>query len=197
MITFLKGELVDKQPTLAVLDVHGVGYEVFIPLSTYDRLPTLNEPCMLLTHDYVREDNHQLFGFATEAERRMFLLLMGTSGVGPRLAISALSGLTVREIKAAVVEGDVKRLNSIQGVGRKTAERLIIDLRDKLSAGEALEALAGADENPADTRVRDAVLALIALGYKQEVARKMVQKVITVAAPEDDVEVIIRKALAG
>lgn len=198
MITFLHGILVEKQPTRIVIEVGGVGYEVLVPLSSYDRLPHRNETCRILTYDYVREDQHLLFGFVTEAERRMFVMLMATSGIGPKLALSALSGLSVREIRAAVVEGDVKRLSSIQGVGRKMAERLVVELRDKISAGEALQAVAGgAEAADEDVRARDAVLALVALGYKQDSARKMVQQVLAAKEPPEDVEAIIRRALAG
>ena len=126
MITFLDGEIVEKRPTDVVMSVHGVGYEVFIPLSSYDRLPSRGDACRILTIDHVREDTHCLYGFMTEPERHMFKLLMGISGIGPKLALSALSGLTVRELKVAVVEGDVKRLSSISGVGRKMAERMVV-----------------------------------------------------------------------
>jgi len=197
MITFLNGILVEKQPTRIVVEVGGVGYEVLVPLSSYDRLPLRNENCKILTYDYVREDQRLLFGFVTEGERRMFILLMATSGIGPKLALSALSGLSVREIRAAVVEGDVKRLSSIQGVGRKMAERLVVELRDKISAGEALEALGGVEPTQEDVRARDAVLALVALGYKQETARKMIQQTLAAQEPPEDVEAIIRRALAG
>lgn len=199
MITFLQGTIVEKQPTRVVLDVGGVGYEVLIPLSSYDRLPAKNESCRILTYDYVREDNHLLFGFMTKEERRMFLLLMGTSGIGPKLALSALSGLSVRELKAAVVEGDVKRLSSISGIGRKTAERIVVELRDKIGTGEALEAVSGAKEmSKDDMKVRDAVLALIALGYKQDVARKMVAGAVREGGAGDiGVEDIIKRALGG
>ena len=197
MITFLRGELVEKQPTRAVLDVGGVGYEVLVPLSSFDRLPGKGEACLILTVDYVREDSHQLFGFMTETEREMFGLLMGITGIGPKLALSALSGLSVRDLKAAVVEGDVKRISSISGVGKKMAERIVVELRHKLSAGDALEAIAGingtADEN---VGLRDAVLALVALGYKQDDARKMVTKVMGAHPEASDVESIIKFALS-
>ena len=196
MIVFLQGTLVDKQPTRVQLDVRDVGYELFIPLSSYDRLPSVGGACRLLVHDHLREDAHQLFGFVTEGERSLFEQLIGISGIGPKLALSALSGLSVREIKAAVIEGDVKRLSGIPGVGRKTAERMIVDLRDKITAGEALEAVAGPAESPDDARLRDAVLALIALGYKRETAHKQV-----LAAMHDgaavSVEELVRKALGG
>lgn len=198
MITFLEGALVEKQPTRIVMQVSGVGYEVFIPLSSYERLGALNETCRVLTYHHVREDAHVLYGFVTAGERRLFELLLTISGIGPRIALSALSGMSVRELKAAVVENDVKRLHSISGIGRKTAERMIVELRDKLSEGEALEAVAGADDpEPGDVRLRDAVMALIRLGYNQADARKMVRHV---SADDNDpagVEELVRKALGG
>ena len=145
MITFLEGILEAKDPTHIVLNVGGVGYEVFIPLSSYDRLPDKGGACRVLIYDHIREDLHALYGFLTEEERSLFLRLIGISGVGPRLAITTLSGLSVRDLKAAVVQGDIKRLSSISGLGKKTAERIIVELRDKLSAGESLEAVAGGD----------------------------------------------------
>jgi holliday junction DNA helicase RuvA len=199
MITFLQGQLVEKQPTRAVLDVGGVGYEVTIPLSSYDRLPAPGAACRILTYDHVREDIHQLFGFMSEAERRMFVLLMATSGIGPKLAMCALSGLSVRELKAAIVEGDTKRLSSVSGIGKKLAERMVVELRDRISQGEALEAIAGGEElSESDTKIRDAILALISLGYKQAEARKMAGAVVKggeLAALS--VEDIVRKALGG
>jgi holliday junction DNA helicase RuvA len=194
MITFLDGELVEKDPTRIVLDVNGVGYEVSIPLSTYDRLPEAGARCRILTYDCVREDAHTLFGFATNDERRMFLLLIDVSGIGPKTAVTALSGVPVRDLKAAIVNADVKRLSSISGIGRKTAERIVVELRDKLGAGEAIEAVAPADV-PADGRLRDALLALVSLGYKQADARKMVEGVVSQLKPEMTVEDVVRKAL--
>jgi Holliday junction DNA helicase RuvA len=197
MITFVRGTLVEKQPTRAVLDVGGVGYEVFIPLSSYDRLPQTGEVCRVLTVHHVREDAQQLFGFMTEEERGAFQLLLGITGIGPKLALSALSGLTVRELKAAVVEGDVKRLSSIQGVGRKMAERMVVELRDRIGAAEALEAVAGADPEATETLLmRDAVLALVALGYTQEVARKMVMRLPQADLQGKAAEDVIKMALA-
>jgi len=199
MITFLDGKIVEKQPTRVVIDVGGVGYEVLIPLSSYDRLAATGADCRILTYDYVREDCRKLFGFMTTAERSMFVLLLSTSGVGPKLALSALSGLSVRELKLAIVEGDVKRLSSISGVGRKTAERIVVDLRHRIGEGEALEAAAGAEKLPeGDLKIRDAVLALITLGYKQDAARKMVMSALPAGGGGDmTVEDVIRKALGG
>ena len=199
MIAFLEGTLVEKHPTRIVLNVQGVGYEVFIPLSSYDHLPPLNQPCRVLTWQYVREDDLRLFGFVTEAERRMFALLNSVNGIGPKLAVSALSGMTVRELKRALVEGDVKRLSSVSGIGRKTAERMVVELRDKLDAGEALEAVAGREELPAEEpALRDAAMALIALGYTQDQASKMVLDVLRKHPDRKlGVEEVIKKALGG
>ncbi len=198
MITFLEGMLVEKQPARIVLNVGGVGYEVWIPLSSYDRLGAPNTVCRVLTYHHVREDAQILYGFMTAGERRLFELLLTISGIGPRIALSALSGMSVRELKAAVAENDVKRLNSISGIGRKTAERIVIELRDKLSSGEALEAVSGGDEaDPGEVLLRDAVLALISLGYKQADAQKMVRQVAKHTDGETQVEAIVRRALTG
>jgi holliday junction DNA helicase RuvA len=197
MITYLNGTLVEKQPTRIVLDVGGVGYEVLIPLSSYDRLPHTDAACRILTVDYVREDTHQLFGFMTGRERRMFGQLTGISGIGPKLALSALSGLSVRDLTRAILDGDTKRLASISGLGKRTAERIVVELRDKIGEADALEAAAGAAEPDAtDVRRRDAVLALVALGYKQADAARMVAGVLQ-DRPAAAVEDIIKHALGG
>jgi len=198
MITFLRGMLVEKQPTQVVLDVGGVGYEVAIPLSSYDRLPTAGQEMRILTVDHVREDAHLLYGFMTEAERALFGQLTAITGIGPKLALSALSGLSVRDMKAAVVEGDIKRISSISGVGKKMAERIVVELRHKLSAAESLEAVAGADDEASggSGALRDALMALVALGYKQEDARKMIMRVQKEQPDVNDVERIIKIALS-
>ena len=199
MITFLEGIVAAKQPTSAVLNVGGVGYAVHIPLTSYDRMPAVGELCRVLTHEHIREDAHELYGFMTEAERSMFGLLTSVSGVGPRTALSALSGLSVRELRGAIANADAKRLSSISGIGKKTAARLIVELKDKISPGEALEAGTAAPElTEEDVRMRDAILALISLGYKRAEAQQMV----TGAAAQPgaralNVEELVRKALAG
>jgi Holliday junction DNA helicase RuvA len=198
MITFLQGKVVEKQPTRVVVDVNGVGYEVFIPLSSFDRLPSAGDPCRILTYDHIREDLHQLFGFMTEPERQLFLLLMSTSGVGPKIALAALSGMSVREIKSAIVQGDVKRLSSISGIGKKLAERIVLELKDKIGEADALAAMAGAEPaTPEDLRTRDAVMALIALGYRQDDARKMIAEAVRGAKGDMTVEDVVRKALGN
>ena len=196
MITFLDGELVEKEPGRLVVAAGGVGYEVFIPLSSYDRLPPPGARCRVLTWLCVREDAHILYGFATDAERKLFQLLMSVNGIGPKIALGALSGLSVRELKVALVGGDVKRLSSVSGIGRKTAERMVVELKDKISEGEAIEAVAGAEE-PTDLRARDAILALIALGYKQAEAQAAVRQIMPGLAPDAGVEDLVRKALAS
>lgn len=199
MITFLRGTIVDKQPTSVVLDVAGVGYEVFIPLSSYERLPSTGQECRILTIDHVREDAHILFGFMSENERHLFVLLTSISGVGPKLALGALSGMTVRDLKLAVVEGDVKRISTISGIGKKTAERIVVELKHKLTDQDALEAVAGANErgSEGDGLLKDAIMALTALGYKQEDARKMVMKADeAMSGAPTDVEALIKRALS-
>ena len=195
MITFLDGTLEEKQPTRIVMNVSGVGYEVLVPLSSFDRLPPEGDSCRILIYHHITDASQVLFGFCTDEERGLFKMLLGVSGIGPKTAVSALSGLSVRELKTALIESDVKRISSISGIGKKTAERVIVELRDKFSSGDALEAFAGADEPSGDHRLRDAALALMSLGYKQDGARKMV-KALTLE-PSTSVEEIVRGALTG
>jgi Holliday junction DNA helicase RuvA len=196
MITFIEGTIEEKHPTRIVLNVGGVGYEVLIPLSSYEKLPAVGDACRVLTYDHIREDAHQLFGFMTEAERGMFVLLMSITGIGPKLALSALSGLTVRDLKVAIVGGDVKRLTSISGVGKKVAERMIVELRDRLADG--LEQGDGAIlEDLGDARISDAVMALVSLGFKRDAALKMVKTAVSKADADHTAEDLIKTALAG
>jgi Holliday junction DNA helicase RuvA len=194
MIAYLAGKIVEKHPTRIIVDVGGVGYEVFIPLSSYDRLPGTGEQCTVLTHHHVREDSQVLFGFMTEGERAMFKLLLGTTGIGPKLALSALSGLSVTDLKSAIAVGDTKCLSSISGIGKKVAERLVVELRDKVSDGGVFASLPGA-EGVGDSLSRDAMLALVALGYKQDQARKMVMDVVKSGKDAGTVEDMVRRAL--
>lgn len=196
MLTFLEGMLVEKSPARTVFNVGGVGYEVFIPLSSYDRLPPANQTCRILVYDYVREDQHALYGFMTEAERRLFVLLMSVSGIGPKLAMSTLSCLPVREITAAIAGGDVKRLATVSGIGRKIAERMVLELRDKLSAAEVYDAAKqGAGRLADDQRMPDAVLALVSLGYRPAEAQKMIATALPRMDAAMSVEEIVRRAL--
>ena len=141
MITFLQGKLVEALPTQVVVEVNGVGYEVLIPLSSFDKLPAPGQPVKLLTQLIVREDAHILYGFATAAERDLFrLLINNVSGIGPKTALNILSGMNAVAFRGAVANGDVKSLSQISGVGKKTAERIVVELRDKIGAAGALEA---------------------------------------------------------
>ena len=195
MITFLEGQLDDKQPARIVMNVGGVGYEVFIPLCSYDRLPPEGDACRILIYHHITDSSQKLFGFFVEEEREMFTRLLTISGIGPKLAISALSGLPVRELKMALINGDVKRISSISGIGKKTAERIVIELRDKFTKGEQLDAFSGGEGELGDRRLRDAALALAALGYKLDDAQKMIKSVSLKITPEMTVEDLIRLAL--
>lgn len=198
MITYLDGTLREVWPTQVVVEVHGVGYEVLIPLSSYDRLPQPGQPVRLLTHLQVREDAHILFGFASAEERDLFrLLVTRVSGVGPKLALAVLSGMDVMRFKAAVVDSDTASIAKISGLGKKTAERIVLELKDKLGVAAAWEA-ASADKAPsAEARAaNDAVLALIALGYRQVDAAKSVREV-ALKNKEAGTEELVRLALKG
>jgi len=198
MITYLDGTLREVWPTQVVVEVHGVGYEVLIPLSSYDRLPQPGQPVRLLTHLQVREDAHILFGFASPEERDLFrLLVTRVSGVGPKLALAVLSGMDVMRFKAAVVDSDIASISKISGLGKKTAERIVLELKDKLGVAAAWEA-ASADQAPSvEARAaNDAVLALIALGYRQVDAAKCVREV-ALKNKEAGTEELVRLALKG
>lgn len=198
MITFLEGILVEAYPTYVVLNVHGVGYHILIPLSSYDRLPTVGSKFNILTHLQIREDAHVLFGFATSAERDLFRLLINhVSGIGPKTALDVLSGTTVTSFKAAVVAGDIKSLSQVKGIGKKTAERIILELKDKVGIAAAWEAASESHAPSArDHEMNDAILALIALGYKQVDALKAV-KAFTDTHPGEEFpsDALVREAL--
>ena len=195
MIVSLHGTLVDKTPSVATLDVHGVGYEVFISLGTYDRLPATGSACRLLTYHHIREDAQILFGFMQAEEKRMFERLIGVNGVGPKLALSVLSGLTVGELSLAIAENNVKRISSVHGIGKKTAERIVMELRDKVDPLEALAGRGAEGDTVRNAMLRDAILALGSLGFPQDQARKMVQSALDADPAITDTETLLRKAL--
>jgi len=197
MITFLEGALVDALPTQIIVAVHGIGYRVLIPLSSFDKLPPAGSPIKILTHLQVREDAHILYGFMTAAERDLFRLLVNhVSGIGPKLALAVLSGMTVSNFKTAVVNSDVASLSKISGVGRKTAERIVLELKDKVGVAAAWEA-ASAEHAPTPEQacINDAVLALISLGYKQTDAQKAVTQAFKAAGGGQNSEALLRQAL--
>jgi holliday junction DNA helicase RuvA len=201
MITFLHGKLVEAQPAQVTIEVHGVGYEVLVPLSSFDRLPPVGSDLQLLTHLSIREDAHVLYGFVTAAERELFRLLVHTvSGVGPKLALNVLSGMSVAGFSGAVAAGDFKALAGISGVGRKTAERMVVELKDKLGqlGGGALPggaAASGGGLATGDVRVNDAVAALVALGFKPADALTAARAAVAMLGPTAPVEQIVRACL--
>ncbi len=197
MINFLQGRLVESLPTQVTVDVHGVGYEAIIPLSSFDKLPQPGSEVKLLTHLAIREDAHVLYGFMTAQEREMFRLLINTvSGIGPKIALNVLSGMNITALRGAVANGDVKALSQISGVGKKTAERIIVELRDKIGAAGAWEALSAQRAlSPADQKINDAVLALLALGFKQIEAHDAVRAMSETLGEKATIEDLVRACL--
>ncbi len=197
MISFLHGKLVDALPTQVTVDVNGVGYDVLIPLSSFDKLPQPGGDVKLLTHLAVREDAHVLYGFMTVAERELFRMLINTvSGIGPKIALNVLSGMNPVAFRGAVASGDVKSLSQIPGVGKKTAERIVVELRDKVGAAGAWEASSAVRSlSSSDQKLNDAVLALMALGFKQPDAHESVRAAQAVLGESASVEALVRAAL--
>jgi Holliday junction DNA helicase RuvA len=197
MIHFLHGKLIEALPTQVTVDVHGVGYEVLIPLSSFDKLPSPGSDVKLLTHLAIREDAHVLYGFMTAAERNIFRLLIHTvSGIGPKIALNLLSGMNVTALRGAVANGDVKALSQISGVGKKTAERIVVELRDKIGPVGAWEASSAQRAlSAADQKVSDAVLALLALGFKQVEAHDGVRAAQSKLGEGATVEDLVRACL--
>lgn len=197
MITFLEGKLEEALPTQIVVNVRGVGYQVSIPLSSFDRLPAPGAEIRILTQLVVREDEHLLIGFWTHPERDLYRLLVHhVTGVGPKLALAILSGMSVENFKACVVAGDVAALSRISGVGKKTAERVVLELKDKLGVAAEWEASSAKHApTPADTALHDAVLALITLGYKQVEAHKAVKLAVETEGATAASDALVRGAL--
>lgn len=202
MITSISGILVSATPLAAVIETGGFGYEVHIPVTTAERLPQPGQPAKLHTLAVYREDSQTLYGFATEEERDFFRLLVEkVTGVGPKMALSVLSKLSLASLKGAIAAGDVGLLAKCPGIGKKTAERLVIELRDKLNPadlGTAAPAKAAAGSPapaPAENKIRDAVLALAALGYKAADADKAVRQAWVTLGPAATTEALIKKAL--
>jgi len=199
MITFLRGRLVEALPTQATVDVGGVGYEVLLPLSSFDKLPATGAEVLLLTHLAVREDAHVLYGFMSSQERDLFRLLIHTvSGIGPKIALNVLSGMNVAALRGAVANGDVKALAQISGVGKKTAERIVVELKDKIGAAGAWEASSAERAlSESEQRLNDAALALVALGFKHpdahEAARAAQAALGLKATPEELVRAGLKK----
>ena len=196
MFHFLSGKLIEKSPTAVVIEAGGIGYDISIPVSTYASLPALGQPVKLLTHFVVREDAQLLYGFATEEERRMFRHLISISGIGPKIATTALSGILVEDLKSAIKEGNVAVLTSVSGIGKKTAERIVIELREKMileggkfsGGGKGLSAAVSSE-------AEDATQALIALGYSKSQAQSAVDKAVRSQSEKLPVDKLVRLSL--
>ena len=191
MFAFLKGEFVHKLPAMVAVDVNGVGYEVQISLNTYSRIQSL-ERGVLFTHLHIQEDKHTLYGFFEPAEKEMFLQLLSVSGVGAATARMMLSSMKPDEIVRAISQGNAKLLESIKGIGKKSAERIILELRDKVSkigSGSNISLLTN------NSLEQDALNALVSLGIARNTGEQAVKKVITAEPNLDQVEIIIKKAL--
>lgn len=198
MIGYLRGKLVAKTPPVLLVDVNGVGYEVEAPMTTFYNLPVLGAEVKLHTHLVIREDAHILFGFAAESERLMFRNLIKVNGVGPKLALTILSGQSAEEFRRCILDNDVQALVRLPGIGKKTAERLLIEMRDRVpDLGESPLAGEGSADLPAPPAAKpaqEAVSALCSLGYKPQDASKMVRNI---PVEGKSCEEIIRLALQG
>ena len=196
MIAYIRGMLVEKEPTRAVIEAGGVGYEFLVSLSTYEKLPRTGSEAKLLAYHCVREDDEILFGFWAEDEKAMFVKLTSVSGVGPKIALAILSGSSIAELAMSIAGGDAKRISAIKGVGKKTAEKICVELKDKVSEF----AFTGHDGGPGRTAppvMRDAVAALRALGFNEETSSKMVADVLAKHADVESVETVIKLALGS
>ncbi len=197
MISYLSGQLIEKEANTAIIDVGGVGYEATIPLSTFYEIGNVGDRVSLKIYTYVREDTLQLFGFMKNRERSLFLKLITVSGIGPKLAITMLSGMSADEIVSAVTTENLSYLTTIPGVGKKTAERIVIDLRDKLddiaSKGTPLKTVSSG-RNSADSIYDDALSALVNLGYQQKAASKALKEAID-DSTEMNVQTLLRQSL--
>jgi Holliday junction DNA helicase RuvA len=197
MIGLLRGHVLEKHPDRLLVDVQGVGYEVFVPLSTFYTLPDADGDVTLRIHTHVREDQLALYGFATVLEQQLFERLIGVSGIGPRLALAALSGIEPSELVRAVRTSDIARLTSIPGVGRKTAERIALELKDKLPVSAAAAPAGAAPSGPeADLRA-DVLSALVNLGYQRAGAEKAIDAALKSLGATAAFEVVLRQALKG
>jgi holliday junction DNA helicase RuvA len=192
VIASLRGTILAKQPNRIVIDVHGVGYDVFVPLSTFYGLGEPSSEIVLRIHTHVREDALLLYGFATELEQQLFERLISVSGIGPKLALAVLSGIEPPELMRAIERSDLARLTAIPGVGKKTSERIVLELKDRLPRASVSVAAAGDADAPA---LRDDVLsALINLGYHRPLAEKAVDVAVK-ATPDGGFEPTLRQAL--
>lgn len=201
MIGRLQGVIVEKQAPELLLDVKGVGYEILAPISTFAMLGAIGSPATLYTHLSIREDAHQLYGFSDKNQRTLFRTLIKVSGVGPKMALAILSGMDAKAFAICVHNEDIAALTKLPGVGKKTAERLIVEMRDRLTEWDAPAPLwvaaDSSEQASADAMLREAEGALVALGYKPQDAAKMLNKVAAQAnSPEDMIRLALRSTLS-
>ena len=194
MIAHLKGKLTYKSPIEIAIDVNGVGYQVFVPLSTFYALPELKEDVFLDIHTHMREESLKLFGFYTTDEKRIFEKLIAINKVGPKLALTILSGMSPAELFTTIDSNDIGKLSTIPGIGRKTAERLILEMRDRMD-GISLDSDIKKDSIPQNGLFEDALSALVNLGYKKNQAEQTLKKVYPEGEVGDSIEDIIKKSL--
>ena len=194
MIAHLKGKLTYKSPIEIAIDVNGVGYQVFVPLSTFYALPELKEDVFLDIHTHMREESLKLFGFYTTDEKRIFEKLIAINKVGPKLALTILSGMSPAELFTTIDSNDIGKLSTIPGIGRKTAERLILEMRDRMD-GISLDSDIKKDSIPQNGLFDDALSALINLGYKKNQAEQTLKKVYPEGEVGESIEDIIKKSL--
>ena len=194
MISYLRGKVAFKAPMQAVIDVGGVGYGISISLVTYDQLPIIGEEVLLFTHMHVREDRMELFAFADEGEREVFEMLIGVSGIGPSLALTILSGMSLRDLQEAIVHERVSELTGIKGIGKRTAERLVLDLRDKVSLSADISEIETQGETGSAIS-EEVAMALMALGMTPSEARQAVMKAIERNGSDLTVQQLIKFAL--
>ena len=194
MIAHLKGKLTHKSPVAIIIDVNGVGYQVFVPLSTFYALPELESEISLGIHTHMREEALKLFGFYTTDEKIIFEKLITINKVGPKLALTILSGMPPADILSTINSNDIVKLSTIPGIGRKTAERLILEMRDKLD-GLSLDFIATKDPGPEKGLFDDALSALVNLGYKKSQAELALKKVYAESAEDNSIENLIKDSL--
>jgi len=194
MIAHLKGKLTHKSPVAIIIDVNGVGYQVFVPLSTFYALPELESEISLGIHTHMREEALKLFGFYTIDEKVIFEKLITINKVGPKLALTILSGMPPADILSTINSNDIVKLSTIPGIGRKTAERLILEMRDKLD-GLSLDFIATKDPGPEKGLFDDALSALVNLGYKKSQAELALKKVYAESAEDNSIENLIKDSL--
>jgi Holliday junction DNA helicase RuvA len=195
MIAQIQGRLLSKTPSLIIINNNGIGYEVLIPLSTYYELPDIGTEVHLFIYTYFKQDAILLVGFASEREKHLFKLMISITGIGPRLAVNVLSGISSDELINAVANSDLKRLLKVPGLGRKMAERVILELRDKVSEYQSKEQASYAENKNNHMLAEDAISALINLGYKNQSAKAAIDRILAEGIEHNSMDVILKKAL--